>query len=96
MHMHCVVNVHVGHLGIIFDIQIAEMIGKCKEEVWDIFCQFAPQLESLQKKRETTSTKVKELGFSQSDFWEVVGNNLLDLANALGSHDKVTYDYRDK
>lgn len=70
-------------------LQVAEMVGKTKECVWEIFGKFAPHLDSLQKRTESIAEGPVDKEVVIARYWEKVGNNLLQLAEEINSQRKV-------
>lgn len=71
-------------------LQIAEIVGKTKEDVWCLFSKFAPRLESLQKGTDEIGNGSGDCSISvAATYWEATGNNLLQLAEQLDSPDEV-------
>ena len=70
--------------------QIAELVLKEKQDVWNAMARFAPQLNKLQQKEDTISIQVpldKEIVYAQ--FWRKVGENLTDLIKKFDSRNQV-------
>ena len=65
------------------------MVGKSKETVWELFTKFAPRLNSLQKKTESIGGEPMDSEAVSAQYWEKVGDNLINLAEQLDSQHKV-------
>ena len=69
--------------------QVADLIDKNREEVWEQFKKFAPQLDQLQQKGESIADAPVDDKTKSSTYWEKVGSNLLELARKCNSHHQV-------
>lgn len=70
-------------------MQVAQMVGKPKEVVWEQFTKFAPMLDQLQRKGESISDAPADEQTKAASYWEKVGTNLLELATKCDSHYQV-------
>ena len=70
--------------------QVAELVGETKDLVWDIISKFAPQLDQLQQKAETTTSATPlDPDVISDEYWKKVANNLIDLAKKFNSRQQV-------
>ena len=71
-------------------IQVANIVGKTSEDVWDIMKKIAPQLNQLQKKDDTIVNEVvQDPQTASEDYWSKVAHNCIDLAQKLQSVNQV-------
>ena len=69
---------------------MGSLVGKSTDVVWEYFTKFAPRLNSLQKLNETISSGPTDTAKLQVLFWEKLGDNLIQLAEEMGDHKKVS------
>jgi hypothetical protein len=70
--------------------QIAELVLKKKEDVWNAMIKFAPQLNKLQQKDETICCETPlDQETIDALYWKKVGGNLVDLIGKIDSATQV-------
>ena len=60
-----------------------------EKEIFDMFAEFAPTLDSLQRKADAFTEMHTDTVATQQRFWKKVGENLLALAQSMESCDQV-------
>ena len=61
------------------------MVGMSNESVWELFRKFAPRLDNLQKWTESIAGGPMDREVVIAQYWEKVGNNLIQLAEQLAA-----------
>lgn len=64
-------------------------MGKDDASVWEMFSSFAPRLDALQRKTDSITEGPADRSVITAQYWEKVGDNLLQLVNELDSELKV-------
>ena len=64
-------------------------MGRDKASVWDMFSSIAPRLDALQRKTKSITEGPADQSVITAQYWEKIGNNLLQLVNELDSELKV-------
>ena len=68
------------------------MVGVSDERVWDVITKFSPQLDLLQHKGEAIGSEgPQDPKDASQQYWEKIGDNILDLAKKLDSTQQVKF-----
>ena len=71
-------------------LQVADLVGKSKESVWEVVSKFAPQLDRLQLKEDTICSEgPPDPDVACQEYWRKVGENLIDLTKKFKSVNQV-------